>query len=178
LPAGSGYVEIGYIRKPVGLEGWCGVTPHGKTLAGINLPACVFTGTNDSCAAPAKILEIRQHPKGLMCLFEGVQNLEEASSLSGKKIFVNQEDLEPAENGGYYHYQLRGMKVVTRDGSVTLGTVKNVINYPSVDALEVDAGRKDLILIPMTKDAIQEINAVAGTINLNTNSIDELFDPA
>ena len=72
--ADTEYIEIGIIRKPVGLDGWCGVTLNGTTLDRLAIPCKVFIGPDVHSIKIAIIVEIRLGPKGPRCRFQGCES--------------------------------------------------------------------------------------------------------
>jgi len=169
------FVVIGLIRKPVGLGGWCGVMAYGRTLSGLETPCTVYVGDDENTCEPKQLSSIAQGPKGFRCLFEGHADLVGAETLRGKKIFFEKNLLEPLDDASYYHFELEGMRIVSKEGA-RLGTVSRVQNYPTVDALDVvktDGGR---VLVPMTKEVILNIDKRSGTITVAAGDLDSLFE--
>lgn len=78
----------------------------------------------------------------LMKLYS-VDDRDRADELRGAFICVRRRDFPPPNEGEFYVCDAKGARVVL--GETTLGVVKDVMNYPSVDVLVVTAadGGKD-----------------------------------
>jgi len=57
--------------------------------------------------------------------FEGVDDRDAARELTGLVLEVDESELAPLEEGGYYRFQLIGLKAVTPEGE-SLGVVEEV----------------------------------------------------
>jgi 16S rRNA processing protein RimM len=136
----------------------------------------VFTGSDASLPGERKLLEVRAAPKGYRCLFDGITDRDGAAKLNNQRIYVTKDLLAPPDEMRFYHFELEGMVVVSRDGATTLGRVKAVHNYPTLDALEIESGHTEPVLIPMTNDTILSIDRKTATITLAEKNIDDLFD--
>ena len=103
----------------------------------------------------------------LMKLFS-VDDRDRADELRGALICAKREAFPPLGDGEFYVCDAKGAQVVTCDG-VAVGTVKDVQNYPTVDALVVKAadGGKDWE-IPLVDVFIASIDLGAGEIALRT----------
>ncbi|MBD3390528.1 MAG: 16S rRNA processing protein RimM [Chitinivibrionales bacterium] len=178
VPAGAAgeYVEIGFIRKPVGLRGWCGVTPHGATLERLDAPCEVFLGIDPGALETVRLREVRDEPKGCRCLFEGCEDRDAAERLRDKSIYVRGDALPRLAQSRYYHFELEGLRVVAEQGGAELGIVRRVQNYPSVDALEIAGTDGRMVLVPLRDEIVRDIDREAGCITIAASNLDELFE--
>jgi len=92
-------------------------TPSGETRA-CHIDAVRGTGDN-------MIVKLR-----------GVTTRDQAEALRGSLLCVPREVLPPLEEGEYYLADLPGLAVRLQDGT-TIGHVEDVIEYPSVSALQI-----------------------------------------
>jgi len=97
----------------------------------------------------------------LVVRFKGVADRTAAEKLNRIELSVPHERLPPAGEGEYYHADLIGLAVVTKDGA-PLGTVVGVPNYGAGDLIEIAPPRGKTFLIPFTDDAVPEIDLVRG----------------
>jgi len=102
----------------------------------------------------------------LMKLYS-VDDRDRADELRGALICIRRRDFPPPEEGEFYVCDAKGARVVC--GGTTIGTVKDVLNYPTIDALVVTAadGGKDWE-VPLIDVFIEAVDVVAGEIVLKT----------
>jgi 16S rRNA processing protein RimM len=87
---------------------------------------------------------------------EGVGTMNEAEALAGLELRVPIEQLAPLPEGTFYHHDLVGCQVVTRQGDV-VGTVERVEGTTGGSRLVV-AGARGEILIPLATDICPSID--------------------
>lgn len=80
---------------------------------------------------------------------KGVDTLNRADALAGLEIYIPEESLAPLEDGHYYHFQIIGSAVVTKDGE-SVGIVKSLLPVGKETLLVVDRGERE-VLIPFVK---------------------------
>jgi 16S rRNA processing protein RimM len=83
----------------------------------------------------------------------GVTTIDEAERLSGAELRVPEAEQLPLPNGTYYHHQLIGCEVVTRNGTA-LGNVTEVQGDGDATRLVV-RGRRAEVLIPLAQEICQ-----------------------
>lgn len=77
----------------------------------------------------------------------------------GAELAVPREDLPAPEPGSWYVFQLVGLEVV-EDGGQSLGHVRDVLEYPANDVLELDTG----LLLPMVEDCVRDVDLERGRV--------------
>jgi 16S rRNA processing protein RimM len=101
-------------------------------------------------------------------LFEGVRNLEEASLLVNKELFVREEDLASLEDGEYYEYQLIGLDVINMKKE-KIGSVESILHNGAHDVLMV-AGAKGFA-VPLVEGFIMKIDVKKGIVCVNEEAL-------
>lgn len=134
--------------SPANIPGWVALAvfaqPHG--VSG-RIKVKSFTDPADSFADHANLtdekgmpykLKITGHTQGMAIVtIEGITKREQAELLRGKKLGIPRSEMPAlADPNQYYTDDLKGMKVVTMDGS-SFGTVTAVVNYGASDILEI-----------------------------------------
>jgi 16S rRNA processing protein RimM len=169
------WIAIAVIRRPVGLEGVCGIQPFGATFAGLEPPVPVKIGDDSAGAQDAVLCEILERPGGFQCRFEGKTDRTSVEGLRGKQLFVT-DDLVPKTGANeFYHHELMGMAVHGSDGGGLLGTVIEVHNFPAGDTVEVALARGGTILVPLSSQAIAAIDTKAKKCTVHERFIEELL---
>ncbi|MBV8258910.1 MAG: 16S rRNA processing protein RimM [Actinobacteria bacterium] len=78
----------------------------------------------------------------------------------GAELAVPRESLPPlAEDGEYYVFELVGLAVEEEGGRV-LGRVRDVLEYPANDVLELDSGAS----LPLVEACVREVDVQGGRI--------------
>lgn len=168
-------VVIGRIRKPIGLKGWCGVTAYGRALEALKLPCRVLIDQGGGKKNARILLSVEDHPKGNRCRFKGVGTREQAEELRDADIVIDNSLLPDLGESEFYHFELEGMQVVSEPGKMFIGTVKEVHNYPSVDALEIERTQGKPIVVPMTKETVCRVDRESGTISVSVDFLEEML---
>lgn len=168
-------VAIGKVLRTVGLDGWCAVESFGKSFESIDLPVKVMVGLNQNVTRPVSIIEIQMRPKGIVCRFDGINDLQDAESIHDYLIFIDSKMLPPLQEQEFYHFELTGMAVISDDNR-QIGIVKDVHNFPTTDSLEVQRKNGEIVLIPMNDDSIISIDKKQNRIVVNRSFLEELLN--
>jgi 16S rRNA processing protein RimM len=155
-PSGGGpaFIAVGKLRHAHGV--------HGEILMEVytDFPDRLQPGVNlylGEEAEQLRLIKCRQHGKGLLMTFEGYTSPEEIGQFRNQILFVKSIDRPPLADGEYYHHQLIGLRVITRDGKA-LGNVTDILETGASDVLVVRPGSGPEILIPFVDSFIHEIN--------------------
>jgi 16S rRNA processing protein RimM len=87
---------------------------------------------------------------------KGIDTQDRADALVGREIYVPEEGFGPLEDGNYYHFQIIGSAVVTKDGE-SVGTVKSLIPAGKETLLVVEGGGRE-VLIPFTRSICLDVD--------------------
>jgi 16S rRNA processing protein RimM len=102
--------------------------------------------------------------KGILIMrLEGVSDRDAAEQLKGVKLYLPREALpEPGEEE-YYHADLLGLAVITKDGK-NLGRVRTVHDYGAGDSLEVECPDGKVMIVPFTREAVPLVDIAGGRL--------------
>ena len=170
----SSLVTLGIIRKPLGLDGCCAVEVFGETLKNISLPVEVLVGSGEKNCRKLNLKRVEFRAKGPACFFDSISDLQEAETLRGFFIYIHTEQLPELGENKYYHFQLTGVRIRS-DIGMELGECINVYNFPSIDSLEVRRSSGDTIMIPLSSDAVMDIDWKSGYLTVRHQFIEELL---
>jgi 16S rRNA processing protein RimM len=166
-------VAIAVIRRAIGLQGFVGLDALGKTFRSLKLPAVVLIGKDKAHCREAIVIEMGERPKGPVALFEGCTDRTCAELMEGLTVFIERSKLPQLENQRFYQFELVGMKVYTTENDY-VGTVLDVINFPTVDSIEVDY-KNDSVFIPLTDESLTAIDRDKRTIVINKEFLEEML---
>jgi|WetSurMetagenome_2_1015567.scaffolds.fasta_scaffold00027_62 16S rRNA processing protein RimM len=168
-------VAIGRVRRPVGLSGACYVEAFGATLESLAPPVLLRAGTEPEVAREVVMTSMRPGPRGPVCAFEGISDMDAAGTLRGWYLFCGRDLLPKLPEGRHYQFELEGLAVLGAESGRVIGTVTGVQNYPTVDALEVRREDGSSILISMTRETVRAVDRATGTITVLESAIEDIL---
>jgi 16S rRNA processing protein RimM len=122
----------------------------GDPLAIANYPRL----TDESGKQTFKILSARPVKDDILVVrVDGIADRTAAEKLTNTSIYMARADLPPADEEEFYHADLLGLRVETRDGTL-IGTIANVLNFGAGDILDVRPDLGDNLLLPFTKKVV------------------------
>jgi 16S rRNA processing protein RimM len=145
--SGDGFVRIGRVGRPHGLDGSFVVEAASEEPARFAVDAVLWVG-----GGPARVVSSKR-ARGLPVI-----RLDRAVE-RGAELTVRVSELPPPADDSYYVFQLAGLEVEEEGGRV-LGRVEDVAPGVANDVLELDSG----IVLPMHEDCIRKVDLAAGRI--------------
>ncbi len=149
MPSAPDLVTVGRVGRPHGLDGSFFVEgaserpetfAEGATLYVAGEPATVVTSKRGAGGRPVIRLDRRVE--------------------RGAELAVPREALPPLEDeDAYYVFQLVGLLVVEEGGRL-LGRVRDVVDYPANDVLELDTG----VSLPLVGVCVRQVDLEGGRI--------------
>jgi 16S rRNA processing protein RimM len=115
----------------------------------------------------------RRADDAILMKLHSIDDRDRADEVRGALICVRRRDFPPLEDGEFYACDVEGLNVVVAgaDGKkpTPIGKVRELRNYPSIDALIVQAadGGKDWE-IPLVDVFVESMDLVGGTVLLKT----------
>ena len=103
---------------------------------------------------------VRPFGERLLVRFRGVSSRTDAAALRGADLTIPRRDAAPLPEGRHYRFELLGLRVRTREGSV-LGDVADVFSTGSNDVYVV-RGPGGEILLPSLASVVLEIDVERG----------------
>ena len=167
-------VAVGVIRKMIGLEGACAVSPFGSTLERLSLPATILVGSSESDCRQIILEKIELRVKGPVCFFSGITSVESAAQISGLFLFIDSDSLPDPGEGSLYQFELIGMKVETDRGD-EIGMVVAVHNFPTIDSVEVGRSTGETVMLPLSVEALVAIDRQNKRLTVRHSFVEELL---
>ncbi len=153
----EGYVAVGYIRGPHGLEGELRVESLSDNPERFQVGAVLRAGDGS-----LTIRSLRPHRGALLVCFEGIDTRERAHEVRGLLLEIPETDLVPLASNQYYRHQLIGLTVRDSTGN-ELGTLEEVLDTGANDVYVVSDGDSEL-LIPAIETVVRDVDVSTGII--------------
>jgi 16S rRNA processing protein RimM len=144
----SDLVPIGRVGRPHGLDGSFFVEGPSERPGAFTVGAVVFAN-----GEPVKIVASKRGSQN-----RPVIRLERRVD-RGAELAVPRESLPPLGEDEYYSFQLVGLAVEEEGGRV-LGHVRDVLDYPANDVLELDTG----LSLPLVEACVRKVDLESGRI--------------
>lgn len=158
-----GLISFGKITKPHGLAGEVKLLPHSRTMDSFNEITRIYI-ENKSSTTPQEfnITSRRFHKNTAILKLDGVESIEEARSLSGLEVYIQEGELGELEEDEYYFFELIGLQAYTDDGAY-LGKVEDIMER-AIQSILVIKNEESEILIPITEHIVKEVKLEEGKI--------------
>lgn len=158
-------VSIGRVAKAQGRFGEVVVQPFTDAPERFETLERVFLEAESGEPVPRAVESMRLHKGRPVLKLEGVSDIGGAETLAGREIRVPASELEPLEDGSFYHYELLGLEVFDRVRGL-VGVVEEVLTTGGTDVLVVRGGGGDEALVPLCQEICRTIDLRAGRIEL------------
>jgi 16S rRNA processing protein RimM len=157
VPPEEGLVLVGVVARTHGLRGQVVVNPETDFASERFATGAAVLAAIDGKLQPLTVSSVRFHQGRPIVGFDGVSSIEAAGRLAGEPLWIREGDRPKLEVGRYYHSELVGCRVETREG-VEVGRVARVQSGAGVPLLGVGTGPRE-VLIPLAESICLEIDA-------------------
>jgi 16S rRNA processing protein RimM len=148
------FLEAGRVGRAHGLDGSFHVTSP--------RPRLLTLGTPTDLGEIVRRVGTDERP---VVRLRGCESREAAEALHGRVLRVALADAPALDPGEYWAHELEGCAVT--DGERAVGTVRRMVELPSVEVLEVDRDGGDELLVPMVGDAVRSIDVAARRVDVD-----------
>jgi 16S rRNA processing protein RimM len=160
----SDFLSAGRVGRAHGLDGSFHVTrPHAALL--------VLGGPLRVGADNHEIVRRAGTDERPIVRVDGIDSREAVAALRGAELSVPRSAAPELGDDEYWPEDLEGCAVT--DGDVSVGVVKQLIGYPSVDVLEVSRTDGPDLLVPMVRDAIRSVDTTGRRIDVSLEFLGE-----
>ncbi len=123
----------------------------------------VFLNINKS-PVPYFIKNIRILNNKAVISFEDVDDIDKASGLVKKEMYLPLSTLPELTGNKFYYHEVAGFNVVDENYG-ELGTIKEILDYPNQAVMQIFRGDKE-VLIPVNDDIISKVDRETRTIHI------------
>jgi 16S rRNA processing protein RimM len=164
LTSSSDLLTVGVVGRPHGLDGSFHVTRARAAL--------LEHGAEVVVDGQPRIIERRSGtPQRPIIRLSGATDRTAAEVLRGQELRVPRSAAGPLGDDEYWAEDLVGCAVV--DGETAVGTVRRLLAYPSCELLEVERDRAPLLLVPLVRDAVRNVDIEARRIDVSLTFLGE-----
>ncbi len=149
------YLAVGLLRRPHGVRGEIMLEIQTDFPERLKPGETFYIGSE---RMPLAIATRRQHNKGLLLSFEGINDRDEIGRYRNKSLYVNLADWPPLPEGEYYDYQLIGLDVVVEETGEVLGRLMEIIETGANDVYLVKSESGREVLLPAIPDVVLNID--------------------
>lgn len=167
-------IAVGIIQRTFGLRGEFKVWAEGITFQKLELPFKVFIGSREEECKAFTLEKAIKRGKSWICNVAELKGIDAVKPLQGMRIFIEERYLPTLEEDTYYHFDLEGIRVLSKD-NIEMGKVVKVYNFPSTDCVEIEGRGGRNIVIPLIKDAIISVNIKSGYMIVDKAFLEELL---
>lgn len=148
---------VGKIVGYFGLQGWVKVLSHTEPKDNIfSYPQWWLKSSKpnarqkESDWQDRKILKGKHQGKGLVVLFDGIEDRTQAEALLGLDIYIDVEQLAELPEDEFYWKDLIGLQVLNEQG-VDFGRVREIMATGANDVLVIQGIEKDPVVLDKTE---------------------------
>ena len=171
-------VPIARIGKPFGLQGGCQSIMLGEALQKLSLPSKVYIQKVNAADRELLLTALQTRPgkSDAVCFFETIKSIDEAHELTNTALCIEHERLPAIEDDRYYTVDLVGCSVSIEDRTEKFGTIAGIVNYPSIDVIEIFKTGGQRVQMPFLNELIVSIDTAAHTMVLKPAALDHFID--
>jgi 16S rRNA processing protein RimM len=153
------FLEAGRVGRAHGLDGSFHVTSPRPRLLTLGMPTDL-----------GEIVRRVGTDERPVIRLAGCETREAAEALHAQPLLVALADAPPLEEGEWWAHELEGLEVT--DGDRAVGTVRRMLELPSVEVLEVERFDGSELLVPMVGDAIRTLDVAGRRVDVDLGFLD------
>jgi 16S rRNA processing protein RimM len=154
-------VEVGRLGAAHGVRGWLRVQSFTDPPQRLFEWRRWMLQPEGGATREMKVQDARPQGNGWIAKFEGVEERDAASRLTGQMVLVERGELPPTQGREHYRLDLLGFEARNLEGAV-LGVVDHFIDTPG-NAVMVIRGAREY-LIPVTAQHLRQVAAGDRTV--------------
>ena len=171
------FVLIGKVLRPQGNRGEIRLLPitnSAHELLQLRTDKFFVHDPRTSALQSVTLQHMRIHQQFVILKLAECNSLEDAKSLAGKSVYVQEKDRCDLPPDHYYSDQLIGLRVIDASTHGEIGVVSTIIYGSAHDILVVKRGSRE-ILVPAVKEMVRSVSLESGTMEVELpEGLDEL----
>jgi 16S rRNA processing protein RimM len=154
---------VGIVTGPHGIRG--GVRVKSFTADPADIDA--YGPVSDEAGTRRFALRVVGMVKGVVLAeLDGITDRNAAEALKGLHLYVDRDQLPPADEDEFYHADLLGLSARLQDGTV-LGQVTGLYDFGAGESVEITGSKGQVTMVPFTKAAVPVIDLASGTLTID-----------
>ena len=153
------FLEAGRVGRAHGLDGSFHVTSPRPRLLTLGMPTDL-----------GEIVRRVGTDERPVVRLAGCETREAAEALHAQPLRVALADAPALDEGEWWAHELEGLAVT--DGDRAVGTVRRMLELPSVEVLEVERTDGSELLVPMIGDAIRSLDVAGRRVDVDLGFLD------
>jgi 16S rRNA processing protein RimM len=149
-------IPLGRLVNTHGLGGEMRLLPYSFPCPTLRKGISVSLQGQNSLACRYTIESVRPHASFLLLKLQGVDSREQAYALRGSVVLVEETLLPPLQEGEFYYYQIKGVRVLTTSGEC-IGTIADVFFSGGHDIWIVRQDQKEY-MIPVIDEVVRSLD--------------------
>ena len=157
------YIDAGRIVNTHGVRGEMRVKPLGDDAGFLSgFDTLYYDGEGQK---PVRVVSARPHSNVTLLKLEGVDTMEKAESLRGRKLYISKAQAKLPQ-GSYFVDDIIGLQVIDEAGGEVLGTISAVQAYPANDVWFIRSGERE-VLIPNIPTVVKKVCIQEGKVYIH-----------
>jgi 16S rRNA processing protein RimM len=157
LTSGEDFILVGKLGRTRGVKGWIWVTPLTDFPDRFEGLKEIFVSDRDAWQR-FEVEDTQLIGERPVMKFRGVNNREEASRLTNRKLAVPADQLVDLPEDTFYVFELIGCEVVDMETEKRLGELTDVRKYPANDVYVVKTDDGSEVLYPAVVDYVARVD--------------------
>jgi len=162
-PSFQDLVLVGRVVKPQGRHGEVAVEPLSDRPDRFPTLRRAFVPAPGGGAREVRVLRCWPHKGRFVLAIEGVSTIDEAETLRGLELRIEEAELPALPEGSYYHHQLRGLRVEDEAGA-EMGVVDDVVETGAEARVLVVRGPGGETLLPFAAGFVRTVDLARGRL--------------
>ena len=162
-PSFQDLVLVGRVVKPQGRHGEVAVEPLSDRPDRFPTLRRAFVPGPGGGAREVRVLRCWPHKGRFVLAIEGVSTIDEAETLRGLELRIEEAELPALPEGSYYHHQLRGLRVEDEAGA-EMGVVDDVVETGAEARVLVVRGPGGETLLPFAAGFVRSVDLARGRL--------------
>ncbi|EMK01941.1 MULTISPECIES: ribosome maturation factor RimM [unclassified Leptospira] len=158
-------ILTGHLGKPFGLKGFVRLVAEDSSVPELKFPIQATLEFPSREPVPVKILKSTIQSGKILLQLEGINSPEEASSLTGGKLYIDRSYFPKSKNEEYYLFELKGLKAVSEDGKELGWELVDILENPAHSILVFQTQDSE-VLIPYVEKHVGKVLLKEGKIVL------------